>query len=433
MRRTTTDPLSGLDAIDWAELEHAYGPASDVPEQLRALCGPDEGGRKQALHSFNGNIFHQGSRYPASAVAVPFLARMAADTTLPERAEVLRLLASLAIGYDNAHLPCGVAIAPWRRSHAEFTAKDEATILAEFDAWVAEAADENERQSREFRRTCFEYDEHLEAMNSELGAYDAVRGEVPRLVALLADPDPGVRAATAYLLAWFPEEAPHTLPHLLALLDNAPDGEEAQAAVTATALVTVGLLGDRSLVPRLRPFLTAEDRLPRWAAAVALARLATDDAPAADDAADDPANDPDLTAAVLAELAAAEATPPEPGPPGIAFHDGDLRGYAAVSLTLLADTHPDEALDAVTDGLARTSGVPAFAVTAAALRLAFGTQHGPLPSFPDLDERRQRLIRVLAERDEATWRWMNFVDILRAWGLPQDRPAMRSYAQLSDA
>ncbi|GAA2426166.1 HEAT repeat domain-containing protein [Streptomyces macrosporus] len=409
---TENNPLAGLDAIDWAALEHAYGAADDVPEQLRALCGTDAEGRRKALHALYGNIFHQGSRYEASAAAVPFLARMAADASVPDRDEVLELLAALAIGYDEAHLPGGVDVTGWRQEVAAFRAKDPEQVRAEYDTWVAEAPDDGERRVREMHRAVFDFDAQLRAADAELGAYDAVRQEVPALCALLDDGDPAVRAATAYLVAWFPEEGNRTVPHLLRLLDH-----ETDQAVVATALVAAGLLGDATLTDRLRPFLTAGDQTVRWAAATALARLGSTGAEAA------------VGAEVLAELAAVEADPPEPGPPGILFHEGNLRGYAAASLTLLADRYPTEALDAVTDGLAATTGPAGFAVAAAALRLAFGSQRpAGLPAFADLDRRQQRLVRVLATLDDGTWRWGNFLGILRAWGLPQDRAAMRAYA-----
>ncbi|GAA2405481.1 hypothetical protein GCM10010420_36610 [Streptomyces glaucosporus] len=412
---TEDNPLAGLDAVDWAALEHAYGAADDVPGQLRALCEADADGRQKALQGLYGNIFHQGSRYEASAAAVPFLARMAADVSLPDRHEVLELLAALAIGYDDAHLPGGVDVAGWRRKIAEFAARDPEQVRAEYDTWVEEAPDEGERRVREMRRAMFDFDAHLRAAGAELGAYDAVRQEVPALCALLGDGDPAVRAATAYLVAWFPEEADRTVPQLLRLLDH-----ETDQAVVATALVAAGLLGDATLTDGLRPFLAAGDRAVRWAAATALARLGSTEAGAT------------VGAEVLAELAAAEADPPEPGPPGILFHEGNLRGYAAASLTLLADRYPAEALDAVTDGLAATAGPAGFAVAAAALHLAFGPQRpAGLPEFADLDSRQQRLVRVLAALDEDTWRWVNFLEILRAWGLPQDRAAMRAYAGLS--
>ena len=62
--------LAGLDEIDWSALTHAYGGAGDVPEQLRALADPDPARREWAVEKLFSNIFHQGTRYPASAPAV---------------------------------------------------------------------------------------------------------------------------------------------------------------------------------------------------------------------------------------------------------------------------------------------------------------------------------------------------------------------------
>lgn len=61
--------------MDWAGLSHAYESAHDVPGHIRTLCGDDDEARKQAFNSLFNSIFHQGSRYSASPVAVPFLAR----------------------------------------------------------------------------------------------------------------------------------------------------------------------------------------------------------------------------------------------------------------------------------------------------------------------------------------------------------------------
>ncbi|HEV7933469.1 MAG TPA: hypothetical protein VGP70_14320 [Actinomadura sp.] len=63
------DVLAGLDEIHWAELEHAYGPAEDVPGLLRALRSESSDERERAVYELYGNIFHQGSRYQASAHA----------------------------------------------------------------------------------------------------------------------------------------------------------------------------------------------------------------------------------------------------------------------------------------------------------------------------------------------------------------------------
>ncbi|TXS54417.1 HEAT repeat domain-containing protein [Streptomyces sp. t39] len=409
MTTDTNTPLSGLDAIDWSALEHAYGAAGDVPGQLRALCGQDPAERRRALHDLYGNIFHQGSRYEASAAAVPFLSRIARHAVLPDRAEVVGLLAALAVGYDEAHLPGGVNVSGRRREVADFRAKGEAGVRAEYDAWVREAADDGERRVREMHRAVLDFARDLRHLEDELATYDAVRAEVPALLSLLEDAEPDVRTAAAHAVAWFPEEAAGTVPHLLRLLER-----ETEPAVTATALVAAGLLGDGTIVPVLRPFLGHErPSAVRWAAATAITEAGC------------PAQDADACVAVLATLCADED---EPSDHGIPFHEGDLRGYAAASLTVLGERHPGEALEAVTSGLSRTSGIAAFAVTSAALRLAFGDgRPASLPAYTDLTPAQQRLMRTLASLDDDTWMWGNFLEILRSWGVPAGREAMRAY------
>jgi hypothetical protein len=108
------DVLAGLDAVDWAGLTHAYGSATDVPGLIRALTSTEPGESAGALDLLYGNIFHQGSRYEATASAVPFLARLAADPQIRRRDEIVLMLAALAIGYDEAYLPAGINIAGWR-------------------------------------------------------------------------------------------------------------------------------------------------------------------------------------------------------------------------------------------------------------------------------------------------------------------------------
>src|SRR5689334_18317681 len=42
------DPLAGLGDLPWASVHHAYGPADDAPDQLRALHSRDEAIRGRA-------------------------------------------------------------------------------------------------------------------------------------------------------------------------------------------------------------------------------------------------------------------------------------------------------------------------------------------------------------------------------------------------
>jgi hypothetical protein len=87
--------LERLRLADWGAVEHAYGPASDVPDMLEALVSPDADARGSALEDLFSSINHQGSVYPASALAVPFLCELALSENLPDRAYLLRLLAGI--------------------------------------------------------------------------------------------------------------------------------------------------------------------------------------------------------------------------------------------------------------------------------------------------------------------------------------------------
>lgn len=67
--------MAGLDDIDWGRLSHAYGPALDVPLDLRRLASSDAAVREAALWQLGGSIYHQGDVFNATAAAVPFLSR----------------------------------------------------------------------------------------------------------------------------------------------------------------------------------------------------------------------------------------------------------------------------------------------------------------------------------------------------------------------
>src|SRR2546423_15439556 len=99
--------LEGLQQIDWGKLKHAYGAAKDVPGLIRALASPKKRMRDKALYELYGNIFHQGTRYPATAHAVPFLFELLREPGVQEKHEIIALLVHLAIGYDEEHLPGG--------------------------------------------------------------------------------------------------------------------------------------------------------------------------------------------------------------------------------------------------------------------------------------------------------------------------------------
>lgn len=87
-------------AIDWGQIEHAYGPATDVPELIRTVVLGAETDALQAFGELANNLNHQGSIYPATGPAVPVLIEVLRATRAGPRvrAGLLNLLAGVAGG-----------------------------------------------------------------------------------------------------------------------------------------------------------------------------------------------------------------------------------------------------------------------------------------------------------------------------------------------
>ena len=94
--------LEGLDEINWWQLHHAYGEASDVPVLIHQLLSKDNATVDNAIYELFGNIWHQGTVYEASAYAIPFLQELLKSSEVDEQTKksLACLLASMADGYD---------------------------------------------------------------------------------------------------------------------------------------------------------------------------------------------------------------------------------------------------------------------------------------------------------------------------------------------
>ncbi|MCX4580785.1 hypothetical protein OHB41_48300 [Streptomyces sp. NBC_01571] len=311
------DLLTGLDEVEWSNLNHAYGTAADVPGQLRALCGDDELARQQAVSSLFDHLAHQGSRCQASPYAVPFLARIALAGPDRAREDALELLTGLAVNWDEEReIIDGADIAAWRAEAAENSSDK---LLPLYEEALATEQDEQRRRNLQDIRDWVAAGNPVDARDSSMRSYNAVLAELPALLDLLDDENPRVRTRTAYLLAWFPELADTSLPRLLGRAAH-----EANVVAKATSLVAVGILGTTALPGTLADDLDAEDGLVRWAAAIAIAQTARGAAAELDG--------PLLDRAV-AELAAAAAAPAPV--PATDYSQGDFHGHTADVLLAL--------------------------------------------------------------------------------------------------
>jgi tetratricopeptide (TPR) repeat protein len=85
--------LPDLDAVPWATLDHAYGPALDTPLHLRLLLATDDRVREDSLELLAESLLHQETVYPATIPAARFMQRLGEDPRVPGRDRLLDLLA----------------------------------------------------------------------------------------------------------------------------------------------------------------------------------------------------------------------------------------------------------------------------------------------------------------------------------------------------
>lgn len=93
--------FAGLQEIDWASLEHAYGSAEDVPSLLQSLAADDAAERESALDEFYRAVHHQGNVYDSTVACLPFLFELAANALGAGRAQIIGLIASIGAAADG--------------------------------------------------------------------------------------------------------------------------------------------------------------------------------------------------------------------------------------------------------------------------------------------------------------------------------------------
>ena len=174
--------LNGLDDVDWSSLTHAYGEATDVPGLLRGLLSPDSKVREGVISDLFSNIWHQGTVYPASAAAVPFLYELLAAPEVQDKSNIALLLASIAegAGYLEVHAAGDFGEQTWKKILGE----EGKTLEGEL---AREAAEIN-------------------------AVHRAASAGLRLLLPYLHDPEPEVRCSVASALGSYPEHVAWALP-----------------------------------------------------------------------------------------------------------------------------------------------------------------------------------------------------------------------------
>ncbi|WNF29568.1 HEAT repeat domain-containing protein [Streptomyces sp. C11-1] len=249
--------FSGIDEVDWASMEHAYGPADDVPELLRGLASDDPAERETALDGMYGAVHHQGDVYACTLACIPFLFELVVDPGVQDRGCVVELLTSIG-GFD------------------------------------LDEDDEDE----------IDEDEIEGAANYAMAAA-AVTAGAGVFFELIADEDPGVRLAAPLALATLHRHPVRVLALLRERLPVEPDEEVRLALVEAAGRVA---LRHRPLAGRVAEWLNglaSRAHTPglRLAALAQLARCSPDVLPG---------DVVPVVSGLLREMRAAPEAPPAP-------------------------------------------------------------------------------------------------------------------------
>lgn len=325
--------LERLDDVPWADIEHAYGPAEDVPGLLRGLIAPDERAREKALSDLYGNAFHQGTRFPAAPHVIPFLIEIAASPAIPGRGALLGYWGHLIAGYFSVQ-----ERPTWGDGERAYSCGE------------PQEADDGDSYAQVLHRV---YRESLPGHRLLLG--------------LLDDEDFAVRAGAAWVLACLPTVGRKSISALEARVGVEPSGH-----VRAAIAFALGELG--AARPLRRMLADDPSDAARCMAACELARLEPEDVPI--------------------EPLLRFASGPIEGYPDIPGAGGKSTGDAAFAISLLPHEARQAAIPALCAQLGRSRSFDIIPLVRSLLSAAFPPRDAPLDTLTDLQ--RDVLERLVA-------------------------------------
>lgn len=102
---------SAVRALGWGDLKSTYGSGEIVRDIVLSLASRDEARARWAWDQMSETVLqHQGTVYPATAAAAPFLCQIALDEAALWRAALVADLAFMSTGYDEPYAPAGTAL-----------------------------------------------------------------------------------------------------------------------------------------------------------------------------------------------------------------------------------------------------------------------------------------------------------------------------------
>ena len=386
------DPLRGIDEIDWGRLHHAYGPATDVPDLLRALHDPQQASadilqtaelrqesvRESVIWTLWGNVYHQGSVWQASATTIPFLFNLLRCAEHAELREFLVCyLHHLAMGYSEDLFP--------ERPTPD---ADFAAVVGIEDSGAPPRYDGGDDANRGliWMRDC----------------YEAVETRLGELIEYFDDEDESVRLQAIAAAASFPRKSAISEPKLREVARVGTDVSRGHACLSLAQLA-----GARAqpLIEAVAHQLRGDSRTMAIAALVVAG-----------------AANPDET--LIVEFLGAK-----PGPSAVCVHTDGLAQLVGRCLRLLPPKHGAAGVDALCERLSQALGLANLDITASLLAALFVDSAAPADPSQLTAEQRRGLEAVVEHGAFiiAGSVFANYAEVLRGWGLPSTRAELERY------
>lgn len=380
--------LEKIDDIDWANLKHAYGSATDVPNDIRNLTSLDGKIRDKALYNLYGNIFHQGTRYEATPYAIPFLYELIENEYVKDKHGIISLLVSLALGYEEEYLPEGVNPEKFRN----------------------ELMDSEANMTNEQRANCEKYGYSATAL---IKCYDTVKKGIPILFKCLKSDDEKIRTFSVYALSWFPEEAESSVPKIIEVLSQI-EGE----IEIANAVLAIGLLNRQSKnVVDLTPinyYLNSNSELIRVSSAIALAKNPIDKI---------------ILEKLIEGIKSGESFNYVEG---VLFNEGKVSGYASITLSKYGNSEKERIILVLCKVLESVNSYQALDITGAIMSILNDKRTKPIKdeNLEDLNPLEIKVLNSIYEHGGWTLEtgvYVNYFELLRSAGIPDSKEKLKRF------
>jgi hypothetical protein len=209
--------LENLDKVNWSELGHAYGWATNVPDLIRGLISAKKEVRQKARFDLSSHIIHQGTPYSSTAYAIPFLVELLDEPEIPDREEIASLLAFIAESCSEL------------QEHVLEKLKMPETTTQNQTTWLVDDRDDAQKQADEAG-----FDWYAKAI---VDSWESVTAYTTLYLRLLKSSDFQTQVQLLNLLRFCTNRVSEIEPVLLSQIESDPD-----AIFAAICLNTLGHL-----------------------------------------------------------------------------------------------------------------------------------------------------------------------------------------------